>query len=224
MGAGDAAYAKVTQEIAAVKRHQVDNAMGQVTSLALADAGDRAILAALDMLIGVASQLGHKDLQLFQNLRAQALRLKDQLSIGGLCLDVLVGKTDDRLAGAVSRGLKEQKAKRKLEASAKENGPGAGTPVEKTVTQGSPQPIAASQPSFPYMSPLQGVYQVPAPIIYGQPPQWPMTQQPFPAPGPMGNGPNMPRTPFRRRVTCHACQKEGHLMRDCQLWQKLREK
>ena len=225
--APDGAFQKVSQEIATVKRQQVENAIAQVTALASADAGEKAVLASLDMLIGVASQLGHRDLPLFQNLRAQALRLKDQLSVAGLCLDVLVGKTDDRLALAVNKGLKETKIRKKAEGNAKDSQSNVNVPVEKSSSPASMAGMGQHNglPQFPPpVSPLQGLYPPPFPQVYGQPPQWPFAGQAFPQPLVLGGGSGNLRPQSRRRVMCHACQKEGHMMRECPLLQKLRER
>ncbi len=163
----------VAKELRMVQDEQVVQAAAQVRALASSDAGNKAIMAALDSLVDVAIRVGHKDLSLYQGLRAQALHLKDQLSIPGLCLEVLSEKENDRLSSAVLKGLKEQKAKQEDEKKS----------VNETLP---PQPFQwpYAQYNVPQVSGQQPFVQWPLfqPAAYNAqlPPQGAQTQSPFP--------------------------------------------
>ena len=176
----------VGTELERMRACQMDSVKAQVR--ASSNASDSSILAALDTLVETAAKMNHKDHGLFQNLRAQALRLKDDLSIGGLCIEVLADKTDDRLASAINKGLREEKSKRDKKEKAKD----------------STDPLRAwgPHPQLPmvYQSPLQGIYPAPAPPLFGPP-------------GMVGHPGS--RFPKKRKIACYFCGGE-HVIRECQ--------
>ena len=89
----------------------MDSGKAQLITLASSGSSEELVLASLDALMDLSQRMDHKDTNLLQSLRAHALRLRGQLSITALILDVLAEKQDDRISVAIMRGLKEEKQK-----------------------------------------------------------------------------------------------------------------
>lgn len=202
--------ANIAQELAKVKQQSVMYALSHVKALAASSAPDQAVLVALDMLVDMAGDSLHPDLPLFQSLRAQASRMQDKLCIRGLCLEVLSAKENDKVATAVQKMLREEKAK-KPEKSAKK---------EEAEEKQAPQAMAMqSVPAFQGFMP---------PFTAMQQPQSPFANTQYAGysgySGQQNFRERQRRGGYQRaKTTCHFCGMEGHLMRDCHALKKMRE-
>ena len=94
---------------------QVLHGVNYVKHLAIAGAEQAMILAALDSLVAAASAARDKKLDMFQHLRAQALRHRNDLDICQLCLDVLEDRQYSKIGEAVAKNMKDFAGRRKEE-------------------------------------------------------------------------------------------------------------
>ena len=216
------AEGEVRRELAALRAQHVESSKAQLVSLASAGATEPVILASLDALINVAQKANHPDSHLYQNLRAHALRLRGQLSIPDLLIEVLGDKMDDRISAAISRGLKEQRLKRvsdkKVDKEKLSNdGQSSQKPPETQVNshqqvQSPPQWPSYQWPPFYPQSSSMGGFQMS--------PRYPQSQS-F---SPQGFQPQtfQAPNPRRKKLSCYACGGE-HLMRDCDMFKQLKK-
>ena len=216
----------VLAQLNKVKLQSVHYALSQVKALATSNASEQSILVALDMLVDMALENGHPDTPLYQSLRSQATRMQDRLCVRGLCLEVLGDKSNDKVASAVNKLLKEGKTSRVEKTPKKEE------PAQQPIT-GQPTPIPGVQQQYP---------QPVMPYGYPQPQLQPFNNgqgygmQSF-GYGAQGYGQGAPgyyRGNFRgrhnnrhymqkSRALCHFCGIEGHLIKDCSSIKKLRD-
>ena len=198
----------------AMAEQQVRGMVTQLRSLAAADAGEKAILVTLDTLVDLAVEAKHQDLALFQNLRAQALRCRDSVSVAELVSEVLKGKNEDKVSSAVHRLMRDARVKSKKRKSDEneETSPSGKGEQCKQGTQVQPQVASSVVPQIAYPGMPFPVPQASAPMNMGY--------------GMGGNAygsalPYFPyfSPPFQRRkkpAACFICNEQGHLAKDCQ--------
>ena len=195
---------------AAVAEQQVRGMITQLRSLAAADAGEKAILVTLDTLVDSAVEAKHQELALFQNLRAQALRCRDSVSVAELVSEVLKEKNEDKVSSAVHRLMRDarEKSRKRKSDEHDENSSGKGDQC-KQGTQVQPQVASSVVPQFAYPGMPFPVPQASAPMNMGY--------------GMGGNAYGSTFFPyfspqFQRRRTpaaCYVCNEQGHMAKDC---------
>jgi hypothetical protein len=129
--------------------------------------------------------------------------LKGQLCVAGLVLDVLSDKNDDRISGAISRALREERQKSQACKKEKDN----ETKDQKKDAQ------------VPLPNPQNYVYQT-GPWI----PWWGQQNMPWQPPQTTSGAnhlqnfgqPRFGQFSRKRKITCYACGQD-HLMKDCLL-------
>jgi hypothetical protein len=204
---------EVREEIQQIKANQVASARAHLISLSSSGSSEDLVLASLDALVDLAQKVGHKDVSLLQSLRAQALRLRGQLSIQSLILDVLSEKQDDKISAAIARGLKE--GKQKMVKEKKDDMKEAkGGPSLNATGQAAAGAMAGSQQWQPWGS------QYPGYSWQGPPGMFSMPNPSFPPTG----GPRFQSgfQPKKRKIQCFACG-EDHLLKDCAVMNKLKK-